>query len=79
MTREEIYLLLQECIPSVIPDVQRERLAPELSFRQLGADSLDRSDIASVLKARLGIDVTPVEIGKARDLGAVVDLLHGRI
>lgn len=79
MTREEIYLLLEECILSVIPDVQRERIAPELSFRQLGADSIDRSDIATVLKTRLGVDITPVEIGKARDLGAVVELLHGRI
>jgi len=79
MTREEIFSLLQDCIIAVVPDVPRDKILPNWSLKQLGADSIDRSDIASALKAKLGINISALEIGKPRDLNSLVELLHGMI
>lgn len=79
MTREEIFSMLQDCIVTVVPDVSRDLISLDSSLKQLGADSIDRSDIASVLKAKLGVDISPFDLGKPRDLGALVELLQGMI
>ncbi|WP_394834217.1 phosphopantetheine-binding protein [Pendulispora rubella] len=79
MSREEIFSLLQDCILSIVPDVSREQIVPDRSLKQLGVDSIDRSDIATALTEKLGIPISSLEIGKPRDLGTLVEILEGEV
>jgi|GEM_PF-1066744 len=79
MNREEIYSLLKDCIVAVVPDVPWDQISPDWSFKQLGADSIDRSDIATALKARLSVEISAFELGKARSLGTLVEHIHGLV
>lgn len=76
MTREEIFALLKKRIVSVLPGVAQDRILPSATLKDLGADSVDRADIATSLKDDLGVDIPLVELGKVRDLDGLVDLLY---
>jgi len=77
MTRETIFSLLKQHIARVLPHVPEGQIAPHVTLKELGADSVDRADIATSLKDDLKVDVPLVELGKVKDVGALVDLLHG--
>jgi polyketide biosynthesis acyl carrier protein len=77
MPRDQIFGLLKQHIVRVLPSVPPERIVPHASLKELGADSVDRADIATSLKDDLGVNLPLVELGKVKDLAGLVDLLHG--
>ena len=79
MTRDQIFALLKQHIVRVLPDVTPDRIALGASLKELGADSVDRADIATSMKDALVVDVPLVELGKVKDLAGLVDLLHGLV
>ncbi|AUX43592.1 hypothetical protein SOCE26_050420 [Sorangium cellulosum] len=76
MTREEIFALLKQHIVRVIPGVTQDRISLGVTLKDLGADSVDRADIATSLSDELGISIPLVELGKVRDIGGLVDLVY---
>jgi polyketide biosynthesis acyl carrier protein len=80
MTRDEIYAVLRRTVARVLPDVEPERVIGSATLKDLGADSVDRSDILAGLKEEIGLTVSVAELGQTKDIAELVELLfvHAR-
>lgn len=78
-TREDLFSVLKDCIVAVIPTIARNQIAPDSTLNHLGADSIDRADIAVGLKKSLGFDVPVSELNKAVGIAVIVERLHARL
>ncbi len=79
MSKEEIMeAIVQVCI-GVLPVLKSHEFQPSESLRDLGANSLDRSEILENAMATLGVDIPRVDMHRAENIGQLVDLLHDKI
>jgi polyketide biosynthesis acyl carrier protein len=63
-------------VAEIIPDIEPERIKPEESLRDLGANSVDRMDIVIEVMEELKLKIPLVEFGKVNNIQGLVDLLH---
>lgn len=79
MTREDVFALVRSTIRDVLTDVPASEVVAERNLRDLGANSLDRMDITVSVIEELGLPMDPADLSAANSIGALVDLLHGRL
>jgi acyl carrier protein len=48
----------------------------ERSLEEIGADSIDRSDIYTGMVDKLGLEIPLVKLGEAKTIKSLVDILH---
>lgn len=76
MTKEQVFTLVQAKICEILPDVTAEQVTAEVRMRELGANSIDRSEVVTESLADLGIRAPLVKFGGAETVGGLVELLH---
>jgi polyketide biosynthesis acyl carrier protein len=76
MSKEEVLSVLKKVVSEIIPDIEPERIKPEESLRDLGANSVDRMDIVIEVMEELKLKIPLVEFGKVNNIQGLVDLLH---
>jgi len=76
MTREATLEIVRSQILAVLPAIPKERISLDATFRELGADSVDRSDIYTGALDALGLELPLVKLAEAQSVGALVDLLY---
>jgi polyketide biosynthesis acyl carrier protein len=76
-SKEVVFDIIRDNIAAVLPSVNAAMILRETKLEELGADSVDRSDISIGAMEAVGLSLPLVELGKARNIGALVDLLHG--
>lgn len=76
MEKKEIFELIANHTCTVIPILKEHAFQPEDRLKDLGANSLDRSEILEMVMASLSLDIPRVEVFGAKDIGALVDVLY---
>jgi polyketide biosynthesis acyl carrier protein len=76
MEKKEIFELVVKYTSVVIPKLKSHSFQPEETLKELGANSLDRTDILDMLMESLSLDIPRVELFGTRDIGGLVDLLY---
>jgi polyketide biosynthesis acyl carrier protein len=73
MTYDEVLETVRQNITTVLPSVSASAIRPEMTLKELGADSVDRADISTMSMEALGLRLPLVELGKA---GRIEDLIQ---
>jgi NADPH:quinone reductase-like Zn-dependent oxidoreductase/3-oxoacyl-(acyl-carrier-protein) synthase/thioesterase domain-containing protein/acyl carrier protein len=76
---DSIFSALVEEVRNVLPALTADTITPERSLTELGANSLDRVEIATCAMEKLDVEVPPEELAKVRNLGDLTDALCDRI
>ena len=76
MTETEIFDLVKRHIANVLLDVDTTAITPERSLSELGANSVDRVEIAMNALEELELEIPRVELNGVRDIGGLVRVLH---
>ena len=79
MKKEAILELIIETIQDVVPMLEDTEIAPEQSFRDLGINSLERTEVTILIVDELEVDIPRIELLKAKNIGELVDLLFNSL
>jgi polyketide biosynthesis acyl carrier protein len=79
MNKQEIFEIIKRNIAEVLPDVDGARVQPDISLRDLGANSIDRADILIQTMESLRLKFPLHELGSVKNLGGLVDFLHAKL
>ena len=79
MNKHEVFELVKRNILEVLPDVDEMKVIPDVSMRDLGANSIDRADILILTMEALRLKFPLAELGPVKDLRGLVDFLHGKL
>jgi len=75
MTVDEIMEIIACEAMTVLPHVSREQIDRETRLVELGADSLDRSEIVQQSMRKAGIRLRPVQLMGIENVGGLADRL----
>ncbi len=66
------------CSPylQVIPKLKKHKFQPEDRLKDLGANSLDRSEIIEMVMESLSLEIPRVKVFGAKNIGELVDILE---
>jgi thioesterase domain-containing protein/acyl carrier protein len=73
--RERVLTVLKQAVLDVLPELPPEALTLETSLRDLGANSIDRVEVANAAMEALSIDVPRTALGNLNNLQALADVL----
>ena len=79
MTREEIFNLITRHTSDVLPSLADHNFASTDSLKDLGANSIDRSEIVMMVLDSLSLSIPLIETMKAGNIGELAELLHAKI
>jgi polyketide synthase PksM len=74
--REDIFAVVKEQVLRVLDGVSPHSVTPETSLRELGANSIDRVEVAIFSMERLNLDVPRAAFSNVHDLRGLVDLFQ---
>lgn len=75
-TEEQVFEVVKAQILEVLGDVPPARIRPEVSLKDLGANSLDRVEVVSLSMQALSLRFPISELGKLSSIGELVEALH---
>jgi polyketide biosynthesis acyl carrier protein len=78
MTSETIFATIKDNIIAVLPDLDQSRIVPQVSLRDLGANSVDRADIIIQTMEALNVKFPLHEVAGVKNIQGLVDFLRAR-
>ncbi|TQR46690.1 acyl carrier protein [Paenibacillus popilliae] len=78
MKKESIFNAVKEAIVEILPDIEVHEVQPEMSLKDIGANSVDRMDIIIRTMELTDIKVPLVEFGKLSNIQGIIDLLDAK-
>ncbi|MEJ1355067.1 MAG: phosphopantetheine-binding protein [Candidatus Sedimenticola sp. (ex Thyasira tokunagai)] len=79
MEKQAIFGLLKNNIQLVLPHIAEADINLTISLEDLGANSIDRSDILVLMLTDLSSDVPMVEFANTDDIGELIDRFHKKL
>jgi polyketide biosynthesis acyl carrier protein len=79
VTQEEIFDIVIRHAREVVPGLEEHRFQPSESLKELGANSMDRSEIVMMTLESLALTIPLVETARARNIGELVSVLHEKL
>lgn len=79
MTKDEVFALVKSRILDVLFDLPEDAIDRTQSLKDLGANSLDRSEIAMASMEALGLDFPLRELAGVKNIDGLVNLLHEKL
>jgi polyketide biosynthesis acyl carrier protein len=79
MNTDEIFAIVTRHTREVVPGLEGHMFRPTESLKELGANSIDRSEIVMMTLDTLSLKIPLVETVKASNIGELVSLLHARM
>lgn len=79
MTKQEIFNLIVEHARDVVPALQNHTFQEFDSLRDLGANSIDRSEIVMMTLESLSLSIPLIEIARAENISELAELLNGKL
>jgi polyketide biosynthesis acyl carrier protein len=78
MTPQDILGLIARHAAEVLPRLQNHAFQPTDSLKDLGANSVDRSEIIMMTLESLSKRIPLIEMAKARNIGELADIIHAK-
>lgn len=78
MTIEDIFAIIVGHTREVLPDLGDHSFQFSDSLRELGANSIDRSEIVMLTLESLSLRIPMIEVAKAENMGELAGLLHAK-
>ena len=79
MNREEVFKIITGHTCEVIARLQGHQFQPDDALRDLGANSIDRSEIVMMTLESLSLNIPLIEIAAAENIGELAGLLHEKL
>ncbi len=79
MNVKDIFDIIVSHTLEVLPDLEGHAFQPGDSLRELGANSIDRSEIVMLTLESLSLKIPMVAVATAGNMGELADLLHARL
>lgn len=79
MTIEDIFAIVVAHTREVLPGLDDHAFQFSDSLRELGANSIDRSEIVMLTLESLSLKIPMIEVAKAGNMGELAGLLHARL
>lgn len=78
-SKEDVFRVVKGVIAEMLPDLDPAEIEAAQSLTELGANSVDRTEVAVLSMEQLNISVPLVELAKVKNLEQLVDFLHGKL
>ncbi|MGI6668759.1 MAG: acyl carrier protein [Acetivibrionales bacterium] len=79
MGRDEIFNVIKRVVSEILPDVDSGAVTQDKSLKELGANSIDRVEIVTMVLENLNIKMSPVELGGISNIEGLVDALFKKV
>jgi polyketide biosynthesis acyl carrier protein len=79
MEKTDIFVVIKKHIKTILPNVRDEDIKIEGKMADLGANSIDRSDIVIQTMEELQLKIPLVTLGQAKNLQDLTDILHQHV
>jgi polyketide biosynthesis acyl carrier protein len=79
MTRDEIYQVIVRSVIEVLPELEDHSFSTSDQLKQLGLDSLDRTDVIVMSLEALNLKIPLIETHGANNIGELAQLLHAKL
>lgn len=79
MTKTELLDLIARHTREVLPDLKEHRFAEGDRLVDLGANSVDRAEIAMLVQESLGLSVSRIELFGPKNIGELAELFLGKL
>jgi polyketide biosynthesis acyl carrier protein len=79
MNRQQIVELIVRHAREVIPELAVTEVRTEDSLRELGANSIDRSEILMMTLASLSARISLVDLARAENIDELAGIIHGKL
>lgn len=75
MSKEFVYEVVKNVITEVFPDVKSEMISIEKSLKDLGANSIDRMEVVTMLMEKLSLKIPLISFAQVNNIEGLVDIL----
>jgi polyketide biosynthesis acyl carrier protein len=79
MNKEDIFAIVVRHAQEVVPGLENHQFQPTQSLKDLGANSIDRSEIVMMTLDTLSLKIPLIETVKATNIGELVSVLHAKL
>lgn len=79
MNKENIYQLIVQNICEVIPDLEGHKFKPDDKMVELGANSIDRVEIITMVMDALSLKIPRIDLAKAKNIGELAEVLYEKL
>ncbi|UXI65995.1 acyl carrier protein [Tahibacter amnicola] len=79
LATEDIFAIIVGHAREVLPGLDDHAFQFSDSLRDLGANSIDRSEIVMLTLESLSLKIPMIEVAKAENMGELATLLHARL
>jgi polyketide biosynthesis acyl carrier protein len=79
MKQEDIFDILVRHTCEVIPALQDHRFQEDDSLKDLGANSVDRSEIVMMTLESLSLNIPLILIARAQNMGELASIIHAKL
>jgi len=79
MKHEEIFDIIVRHTCEVIPALQDHHFQEDDSLRDLGANSIDRSEIVMMTLESLSLNIPLILIARAQNIGELATIIHAKL
>jgi len=79
MNKEQVFELITRHACEVLPELENHTFKFEDSLRDLGANSIDRSEIVMMTLESLSLNIPMIAIARAENMGELASILHEKL
>ncbi|PJH94321.1 acyl carrier protein [Bacillus sp. SN1] len=79
MDKQKIFEVLVTNICEVLPELDGHRFEPEDQLVELGADSVDRAEIITMVLEDLSLKIPRIELSGAKNIGELAEVLYDKV
>jgi len=76
---ESVFEVVKKNVLDILPDVAPDQVTLDVSLKDLGANSLDRVDVATMSMEDLGIHMPMMELANVENLRDLVSVLSTKL
>jgi polyketide biosynthesis acyl carrier protein len=79
MTKDEILVQVKNAVMDVLPEISSDDITPDKSLVDLGANSIDRSEIILQSMMDVGVKASLVEVGTIKKIDDLVNFYYSKL
>ncbi|WP_339189220.1 acyl carrier protein [Bacillus sp. FSL M8-0025] len=79
MDKQRIFEILITNICEVLPELDGHRFEPEDQLVELGADSVDRAEIITMVLEDLSLKIPRIELSGVKNIGELAEVLYDKV